>query len=136
MRSFVLFHDRTGAWCAARRGFATSYVIRRGGAKRGSKLGTHDPKTNKVVHVIKGFVSPEVARFSPDGNRIYIPSRSDENVLTVMDRKSEKIIKKVPLSGWAKNLSNSPTLSRAATNAGVILGTAAYMSPEWRGALR
>ena len=26
--------------------------------------------------------------------------------------------------------SNSPTLSRAATNAGVILGTAAYMSPE------
>jgi serine/threonine-protein kinase len=30
----------------------------------------------------------------------------------------------------AKNLSNSPTLSLAATQAGVILGTAAYMSPE------
>src|SRR5262245_48483619 len=28
------------------------------------------------------------------------------------------------------SLSNSPTLSLAATNAGVILGTAAYMSPE------
>jgi serine/threonine protein kinase len=28
------------------------------------------------------------------------------------------------------NFSNSPTLSMAATNAGVILGTAAYMSPE------
>jgi serine/threonine-protein kinase len=28
------------------------------------------------------------------------------------------------------NMSNSPTLSMAATNAGVILGTAAYMSPE------
>src|SRR5262249_2580342 len=28
------------------------------------------------------------------------------------------------------NLSNSPTLSLAATNAGLILGTAAYMSPE------
>jgi serine/threonine protein kinase len=28
------------------------------------------------------------------------------------------------------NLSNSPTLSRLATNAGMILGTAAYMSPE------
>src|SRR5207253_1524592 len=28
------------------------------------------------------------------------------------------------------NLSNAPTLSMAATNAGVILGTAAYMSPE------
>ena len=38
------------------------------------------------------------------------------------------------------NLSQSPTLSMAATNAGVILGTAAYMSPEqakgnrWTGA--
>ena len=30
----------------------------------------------------------------------------------------------------AANLSNSPTLSVAATNAGVIVGTAAYMSPE------
>jgi serine/threonine-protein kinase len=28
------------------------------------------------------------------------------------------------------NLSNSPTLSMAATNAGIIVGTAAYMSPE------
>jgi serine/threonine-protein kinase len=28
------------------------------------------------------------------------------------------------------NLSQSPTMSLAATNAGVILGTAAYMSPE------
>jgi hypothetical protein len=28
------------------------------------------------------------------------------------------------------NLSNSPTLSVAATQQGVILGTAAYMSPE------
>src|SRR5262249_47876967 len=28
------------------------------------------------------------------------------------------------------NVSNSPTLSMAATNAGVVLGTAAYMSPE------
>jgi eukaryotic-like serine/threonine-protein kinase len=28
------------------------------------------------------------------------------------------------------NLSNSPTLSQAGTNAGIILGTAAYMSPE------
>jgi len=28
------------------------------------------------------------------------------------------------------NLSNSPTLSNAATQQGIILGTAAYMSPE------
>jgi serine/threonine-protein kinase len=34
-----------------------------------------------------------------------------------------------PDSG-ARDLSNSPTMSAAATNAGVILGTAAYLSPE------
>ena len=30
----------------------------------------------------------------------------------------------------ARNVANSPTLSMTATNAGIILGTAAYMSPE------
>src|SRR6186713_594954 len=30
----------------------------------------------------------------------------------------------------ARNVANSPTLSMMATNAGIILGTAAYMSPE------
>src|SRR5881397_2477024 len=69
---------------------ARIYVTNRGG----STIDVIDPKTNKVVHVIKGFVSPEVARFSPDGNRIYIPSRSDENVLTVMNRKSQKKLSK------------------------------------------
>src|SRR5262245_41342823 len=34
------------------------------------------------------------------------------------------------LAPGAQNYSNSPTLSLAMTNAGVILGTAAYMSPE------
>ena len=35
-----------------------------------------------------------------------------------------------PLQETKRDSSNSPTLSMAATNAGVILGTAAYMSPE------
>ncbi len=35
-----------------------------------------------------------------------------------------------PDRGVAANAANSPTLSMRATNAGVILGTAAYMSPE------
>jgi YVTN family beta-propeller protein len=80
-------------------GTAQIYVTNRGG----STISVIDPATNKVVHTIKDFVSPEVARFSPDGNRIFIPSRSDENVLEVMDRKSETIIKKIPLSGWAND---------------------------------
>jgi len=56
-----------------------------------------DPATNKVVDVIKGIESPEVVRFSPDGSRLYIANRSVD-VLYVMDRKSGKYIKEVPLS--------------------------------------
>jgi hypothetical protein len=37
---------------------------------------------------------------------------------------------KAGAGGWAADMANSPTLSARATEAGVILGTAAYMSPE------
>ncbi len=77
-------------------GTARIYVTNRGG----TTIDVIDPATNKVVEMIKGIESPEVIRFSPDGSRLYIPSRA-EDVLVVMDRKSGKIIKKVPLSGWA-----------------------------------
>jgi YVTN family beta-propeller protein len=75
------------------------YVPNRGG----TTIDVIDPATNKVVHVIKNIESPEAARFSPDGSRIYITSGS-EDVLDVMDRKSGEIIKKVPLSGWANDV--------------------------------
>lgn len=71
------------------------YVTNRGG----TTIDVIDSATNKVVHTIGNIESPEVVRFSPDGSRFYIPYRG-ENSLIVMDRKSEKIIKKVPLSGW------------------------------------
>ncbi len=71
------------------------YVTNRGG----TTIDVIDPATNKVVQTIGDIESPEVVRFSPDGSRLYIPYRG-ENFLIVMDRKSEKIIKKVPLSGW------------------------------------
>ena len=74
------------------------YVTNRGG----TTISVIDPATNKVVEVIKGIESPEVIRFSPDGSRLYITSRS-EDVLDVRDRKSGKTIKKVPLSGWAND---------------------------------
>lgn len=67
----------------------------------GTTVDVIDPDTNKIVDVIKGIESPEVVRFSPDGSRLYIASRSDDNVLDVVDRASGKNIKKVPLSGWA-----------------------------------
>jgi serine/threonine protein kinase/Tol biopolymer transport system component len=45
----------------------------------------------------------------------------------VLDFGLAKAVESAPVSSA---LSNSPTLTMAATNAGVILGTAAYMSPE------
>jgi YVTN family beta-propeller protein len=76
-------------------GTALIYVTNRGG----TTIDVIDAATNKIVQTIGNIESPEVVRFSPDGSRLYIPYRG-ENDLIVMDRKSEKIIKKVPLSGW------------------------------------
>lgn len=89
----LLFTTVTVAAPAAR-----VYVANRGG----TTIDVIDTATNKVVETIKGIESPEVIRFSPDGNRLYITSRS-EDVLDVRDRKSGKTIKKVPLSGWAND---------------------------------
>src|ERR1051325_3311766 len=86
--------------CAAfAAGTALIYVTNRGG----TTIDVIDAATNKVVHTIGNIESPEVVRFSPDGRLLYIFSRTDpeSNFLIVMDRKSEKIVKKVPLSGWA-----------------------------------
>src|SRR5262245_6696047 len=73
------------------------YVTNRGG----TTIDVIDAKTNKVVQSIGNIESPEVVRFSPDGRLLYIFSRELDNALIVMDRKSGKTIKKVPLSGWA-----------------------------------
>jgi len=70
--------------------------------RAGTTISVIDPATNKVVETIKGLESPEVVRFSPDGSRLYIAVRS-EDFLYVVDRKSGKYIKKVPLSGWAND---------------------------------
>src|SRR6516225_4114915 len=75
---------------------ALIYVANRGG----TTIDVIDAATNRVVHTIGNIESPEVVRFSPDGRQLYIFSRA-ENFLIVMDRKSGKTIKKVPLSGWA-----------------------------------
>lgn len=77
---------------------ARIYVTNRGG----TTISVIDPTTNTVVQTIKGLESPEVVRFSPDGSRLYIALRSEDN-LYVMDRKTGKTIKKVPLSGWAND---------------------------------
>jgi DNA-binding beta-propeller fold protein YncE len=68
----------------------------------GTTIDVIDPATNKVVQVIKDMEGPEVARFSPDGSRVYITTSAD-NFLIVMDRKTGKEIKRILLSGWVND---------------------------------
>jgi DNA-binding beta-propeller fold protein YncE len=68
----------------------------------GTTIDVIDVATNKVVQVLRNIEAPESARFSPDGSRVYVTAA--ENVLTVFDRKSGKVIKRIPLSGHANDL--------------------------------
>jgi len=77
-------------------GSALIYVANRGG----TTIDVIDAATNKVVQTIGDIEAPEVIQFSADRSQLYIFSRA-ENFLIVMDRKSGKIVKKVPISGWA-----------------------------------
>src|ERR1017187_5504978 len=62
-----------------------------------------DPATNKIVQELKGIEAPEGVNFSADGKLVYA-TQTGEDVLTVMDRKSGKVVKKVPLSGIANDV--------------------------------
>src|SRR5260370_42018974 len=89
----------TMRWAAFAAGTALIYVTNRGG----TTIDVIDAATNKVVQTIGNIESPEVVRFSRDGRQLYIFSRAEpeKDFLFVMDRKSGKIVKTVPLSGWA-----------------------------------
>src|SRR5213079_2792027 len=65
-----------------------------------------DPATNKVVGVINGIEVGHGAAAAPDGSRYYF-SNEAETTLDVVDQKTLKVIKRIPLSGHPNNISIS-----------------------------
>src|SRR6266853_6574085 len=62
-----------------------------------------DPATNKVVAVIKGIEVNHGAAVSPDGSRYYF-SNEAESTLDVVDTKTLKVTRNIPLTGHPNNV--------------------------------
>lgn len=74
--------------------------------RAGTTVQAIDATTNKVVQTIGGIEVSNSVHFSPDGSRVYIDDGS-QNILHVLDRKSGRTIKDVPLAidtGYADDL--------------------------------
>jgi YVTN family beta-propeller protein len=65
-----------------------------------------DPATNKVVGEIKDIEVNHGAAVAPDGSRFYITNEA-ESTVDIVDAKSLKILKKVPLTNHPNNISVS-----------------------------
>jgi YVTN family beta-propeller protein len=63
-----------------------------------------DPATNKVVGVINGIEVNHGAAAAPDGSRYYF-SNEAESTLDVVDAKTLKITRSIPLTGHPNNIS-------------------------------
>jgi YVTN family beta-propeller protein len=72
----------------------------------GDSVSVIDPAVNKVVGVINGIEVNHGAAAAPDGSRYYI-SDEGESTLDVIDAKTLKIIRNIPLTGHPNNISIS-----------------------------
>src|SRR5580693_1008845 len=72
----------------------------------GDDVSIIDPGTNKVVGTIHGIEVNHGAAVAPDGSRYYI-SNEGERTLDVVDEKTLKVTRKVPLSGHPNNIAIS-----------------------------
>ena len=72
----------------------------------GDNVDIIDPATNKVVGVINGIEVSHGAAAAPDGSRYYF-SDEGQSTLDVVDRKTLKVTKSIPLSGHPNNISIS-----------------------------
>src|SRR3954451_7300062 len=69
----------------------------------GDSVSLIDPATNKVVGEIKDIEVNHGAAAAPDGSHLYI-SNEAESSLDVVDARTLKVTKRIPLSGHPNNL--------------------------------
>ena len=69
----------------------------------GDNVSIIDPATNKVVGTISGIEVNHGAAAAPDGSRYYI-SNEGRSTLDVVDTKTLKITRSIPLSGHPNNI--------------------------------
>src|SRR5215470_13328312 len=72
----------------------------------GDNIHIIDPATNQVVGVIDGIEVNHGAAAAPDGSRYYF-SNEAESTLDVVDQKTSKVIRRIPLSGRPNNIAIS-----------------------------
>jgi YVTN family beta-propeller protein len=87
----------------------------------GDDVSIIDPATNKVVGVIHGIEVNHGAAAAPDGSRYYV-SDEGESTLDVVDAKTLKVTKKIPLSGHPNNISISKNGKRVYVSIAVAPG--------------
>ncbi len=86
----VLCTASSPSWAARMRIIQTNFA--------GDTIHIIDPATNKVVGQIQGIEAAHGIVTSPDGARIYLSEEAD-NTLDVIDGKTLRVTKKIPLSG-------------------------------------
>src|SRR5882672_12660733 len=69
----------------------------------GDNIHVIDPATNKVVGIIEDIEVPHGVTISPNGDRIYVTDES-LSTLDVVDAKTLKVFKRIPLSGRPNNV--------------------------------
>lgn len=69
----------------------------------GDNVHVIDPATNKVVGIIEDIEVPHGAVIAPDGSRVYV-TQEPTRTLDVVDAKSLKVTKRIPLSGRPNNV--------------------------------
>src|ERR1700720_3567585 len=87
----------------------------------GDDVSIIDPATNKVVGVIHGIEVNHGAAVAPDGSRYYI-SNEGEKTLDVVDQKTLKVIRNIPLSGHPNNIAISKDGKRVYVSIAVAPG--------------